>query len=73
MCIERKWDLGTLAYLEKARDNEYLNKEPPPKKSHPSCMYRLYLKLFKEAILLGKRHREKVLREDAEAEEDDRK
>ena len=35
--------------------------------------YRLYLKLFKEATLLGKRHREKVLREEAEAEEDDQK
>lgn len=34
---------------------------------------RLYLKLFKEAILLGKQHREKVLREEAEAEEDDQK
>ena len=41
------------------------------KNSH--LTYRLYLKLFKEAIQLGKRHREKVLREEAEAEEHDQK
>ena len=35
-----------------------------------SFIYRLYLKLFKEAILLGKRHRENVLLEEAEAEDD---
>ena len=32
-------------------------------------MHRLYLKLFKEAILLGKRHREQVMREEESGEE----